>query len=110
MYQNGLGGETRSLQCGKGAFMGRAKNGYESDPETSRRMSAVRPVDTTPEKVVRRILTKLGFRYRLNRTALPGRPDVVFVGLRRVIFVHGCYWHRHEGCARATTPKRNEAP
>jgi DNA mismatch endonuclease (patch repair protein) len=83
------------------------KNGYQTDGPTSRRMSAVRPKDTTPEKTVRSLLTRLGYRYRLNRTDLPGRPDVVFPGRRKVILVHGCYWHRHPGCPRTTTPARN---
>jgi DNA mismatch endonuclease (patch repair protein) len=82
-------------------------NGYLSDELTSKRMSAVRPLDTTPEKVVRKAVTRLGFRYRLHRHDLPGRPDLVFVRRRKVILVHGCYWHRHEGCRRCTTPVRN---
>lgn len=72
-------------------------------------MSAVRPLDTRPERVVRRILTGLGYRYRLHRYDLPGRPDIVFPGRRKLILVHGCFWHRHTGCPRTTTPAKNVA-
>ncbi len=82
-------------------------NGYVTDEPTSRRMSAVHTRNTTPEKIVRTLLTRLGFRYRLCRHDLPGRPDVVFPGRKKLIFVHGCFWHRHKGCARTTTPRRN---
>ena len=75
------------------------------DRETrSRIMAAVRSADTGPELVVRRLAHKMGYRYRLNVRALPGSPDVVFSGRRKVIFVHGCFWHRHR-CKRGTTPK-----
>jgi DNA mismatch endonuclease (patch repair protein) len=70
-------------------------------------MSSVRPIDTTPEKLVRAAATRLGMRYRLHRHDLPGRPDLVFPRRRKVILVHGCYWHRHSGCRRCTTPVRN---
>ena len=80
---------------------------YETDAPTTLRMSAVRPRDTRPEKLVRSILHRLGFRYRINCHDLPGRPDVVFRGRRKVIFVHGCYWHRHPRCPRTTTQARN---
>src|SRR5262249_24614438 len=66
-----------------------------------------RPRDTTPEKLVRSLVTQLGRRYRLHRHDLPGRPDLVFVAARKVILVHGCYLHRHAGCKRSTTPARN---
>ena len=66
-------------------------------------MALVRNKDTGPELVVRRILHHLGFRYRLHRAGLPGRPDIVFPSRRKAIFVHGCFWHRHRGCCR--TPK-----
>ena len=68
-------------------------------------MRRVRGKDTTPERAVRRVAHALGYRFRLHRRDLPGTPDVVFPRLRRAIFVHGCFWHRHEGCARTTTPK-----
>lgn len=63
-------------------------------------MSLVKGKDTKPEMVVRRLVHHLGFRYRLHVGNLPGKPDLVFVGLRKVIFVHGCFWHRHRGCGR----------
>lgn len=69
-------------------------------------MSAVRGRDTMPEMVVRRLLFSMDYRYRLHSQELPGRPDVVFAGRRKAIFVHGCFWHRHEGCRKATSPKK----
>jgi len=66
-------------------------------PEQRRRcMAAVRGQDTTPELCLRRALHALGFRYRLHDRSLPGVPDLVFSGKRTVIFVHGCFWHRHD--------------
>lgn len=73
--------------------------------EVRQRMRRVGSKDTAPEKVVRRLLWSLGFRYRLYQHDLPGKPDIVFKGRRKVIFVHGCFWHRHPGCRRATFPK-----
>lgn len=61
----------------------------------SERMARIRKVDTTPELMVRRLAHKLGYRFRLHCRDLPGVPDLVFPGLRKVIFVHGCFWHRH---------------
>lgn len=58
-------------------------------------MAAIRGKDTGPEMIVRRLLTEMGYRYRLHGRALPGRPDLVFVSRRTVVFVHGCFWHRH---------------
>lgn len=68
-------------------------------------MSLVRPKDTTPELAVRRIAHKLGYRFRLHGKLLPGRPDLVFAGRKKVVFVHGCFWHAHEGCPKARPPK-----
>lgn len=65
----------------------------------SRNMAAVRSKDTKPEMVVRRLLHGLGYRYRLHRRDLPGRPDLVFPGRRAVVFVNGCFWHSHD-CAK----------
>lgn len=73
--------------------------------QRSERMSRVRGRDTKPEMVVRRLLHARGYRYRLHARDLPGRPDLVFPARRKVIFVHGCFWHRHEGCALARMPK-----
>ena len=70
-------------------------------------MRRVKGRDTTPELTVRRVLTRLGARYRLHRKDLPGAPDVVLPGRRLVLFVHGCFWHGHD-CARgARVPKQN---
>lgn len=68
-------------------------------------MAKVRGKNTSPEMAVRRLLFGLGYRYRLHVSKLPGRPDIVFPGRRKVIFVHGCFWHRHPGCPKASTPK-----
>ena len=75
--------------------------------ERSERMGRVRGVDTGPEITVRRLVHKLGFRFRLHGKDLPGRPDLVFPRLRSVIFVHGCFWHRHPNpsCKLARLPK-----
>jgi len=72
-------------------------------------MSRIRSKDTKPELVVRRMLTAMGLSYRLHRTDLPGKPDVVLGPRRLVIFVHGCFWHRHPGCKEATMPAANRA-
>ena len=68
-------------------------------------MARVRGRDTRPERRVRSILTALGFRYRLHYAKIPGRPDIAFPGRRKVVWVHGCFWHRHPGCALARLPK-----
>lgn len=70
-------------------------------------MQAVKSENTSPEMRVRRLLHALGYRYRLHQKELPGRPDLVFPGRRKVVFVHGCFWHGHD-CARgARVPKTN---
>ncbi|ESW93122.1 XorII very short patch repair endonuclease [Mesorhizobium sp. LSJC269B00] len=73
----------------------------------SERMSRIGRKDTKPEMVVRRLIHSLGYRYRLHRRALPGRPDLVFPTRRKAIFVHGCFWHRHSDsrCKLARLPK-----
>ncbi|MFC3285988.1 very short patch repair endonuclease [Litchfieldella rifensis] len=68
-------------------------------------MARVRAKDTKPEMHVRRLIHGMGYRYRLHARDLPGRPDLVFRSRRRVIFVHGCFWHRHPGCSHARIPK-----
>lgn len=68
-------------------------------------MASVKAKDTRPEMLVRRLLFSLGFRYRLHDRGLPGSPDIVFRGRKKAIFVHGCFWHRHEGCPLARLPK-----
>jgi len=70
-------------------------------------MRAVKSVDTGPEMIVRRMLHKLGYRYRLHRKDLPGKPDLVFPSRKAVIFVHGCFWHAHNCKRGARTPKTN---
>lgn len=70
-------------------------------------MSRIRGKDTKPELAVRRLVHALGYRFRLHRRDLPGSPDLVLPRLKKVIFVHGCFWHRHPGCRFAYTPKAN---
>lgn len=76
-----------------------------SPEERSERMGRVKGKDTKPELVVRRLVHRLGFRYRLHFSKLPGKPDLVFTRRKCVIFVHGCFWHRHSGCALCRMPK-----
>ena len=71
-------------------------------------MSRVRSKDTGPEMLVRRLVFAMGYRYRLHARELPGKPDLVFRRRRKIIFVHGCFWHRHKGCALARLPKSRE--
>ncbi len=73
----------------------------------SRMMSGIRGKDTQPEMRVRRFLHGRGFRFRLHDRNLPGVPDLVFPRYRAVVFVHGCYWHRHAGCSYAAMPASN---
>lgn len=72
----------------------------------SRMMSGIRGRDTKPEKLVRSFLHRAGLRFRLH-ASLPGKPDLVFPKHRAVVFVHGCFWHRHAGCRYAATPSSN---
>lgn len=72
--------------------------------ERSQQMARVRSSDTKPELTLRSALHRLGFRFRLHRKNLPGTPDIVMPGRMTAIFVNGCFWHRHEGCKRATLP------
>lgn len=73
----------------------------------SQRMKLVRGKNTAPEMLVRRLVHSMGFRYRLHGKGLPGHPDLVFSGLGKLIFVHGCFWHRHQSanCRLARLPK-----
>lgn len=73
--------------------------------ERSRHMRLIRKRDTKPEIRVRRLLHSLGYRFRLHRRDLPGTPDIVLPRLKKVIWVHGCFWHQHRGCALARLPK-----
>lgn len=70
-------------------------------------MSRIRSKDTKPEKIVRSLLHKNGYRFRLHNKNLPGRPDIILKKYGTVIFCHGCFWHQHPGCKRATIPKSN---
>jgi DNA mismatch endonuclease, patch repair protein len=78
-----------------------------TDEETSVRMAGIRQKGTAPELVVRKIAYSLGLRYRLDNRDLPGSPDLANRSKRWAIFVHGCFWHRHPGCSKTTTPSRN---
>lgn len=75
-----------------------------SAAQRSENMRRIGQKDTKPELVVRRTAHALGLRYRLHRRDLPGRPDLVMTSRKVVIFVHGCFWHRHPGCRNCTTP------
>ena len=72
-------------------------------------MSRIRGKDTTPEMAVRRALHGMGYRFRLHGRKLPGRPDIVLPKHRTVVFVHGCFWHRHRKCKNCTTPTTRRA-
>jgi len=74
-------------------------------PERSALMARVGQKNTAPEIIVRKSLHRLGYRFRLHRRDLPGTPDIVLPKYRKVLFVHGCFWHRHPGCGKTTTPK-----
>ena len=73
--------------------------------QRSRNMSAIKSKNTKPEITVRKLLHSMGYRFRLHRKDLPGSPDIVLPKYKTVIFVHGCFWHRHENCKYASTPK-----
>ena len=74
----------------------------------SRMMANIKGKNTKPEITVRSLLHRQGFRFRLHDKSLPGKPDLVLKKYKAVIFVHGCYWHRHEHCKLASTPKQNQ--
>jgi DNA mismatch endonuclease, patch repair protein len=76
-----------------------------SPAERSARMARVRGKDTRPELLVRRLAHRLGYRYRLHRTDLPGQPDMAFSRARKAVFVHGCFWHRHDCPSGRRVPK-----
>jgi DNA mismatch endonuclease (patch repair protein) len=80
-----------------------------SPEKRSEIMSRVRSTNTKPEITVRSFLHRLGYRFRLHRQDLPGKPDIVLPKYRLVIFVNGCFWHQHTGCKKATIPKNNRA-
>jgi DNA mismatch endonuclease (patch repair protein) len=70
----------------------------------SKNMRQIRSKNTKPEVLLRSLLHKAGYRFRLHRKDLPGKPDIVFPGRRKVIFVHGCFWHQHPGCREGRLP------
>ena len=78
-----------------------------SPARRSANMGKIRSKDSAPELVVRRIAFRLGYRYRLHTAKLPGKPDLVFPARRKVIFVHGCFWHQHKGCREGRPPGSN---
>src|SRR5690606_3067519 len=81
----------------------------ETAAQRSQIMRAVKSRDTKPELVVRRLLHGMGYRYRLHRPDLPGKPDIVFTSRRKVIFIHGCFWHGHDCPRGARVPATNTA-
>lgn len=78
-----------------------------SRKKRSQIMSRVKNKDTAPEKVVRSIVHRMGYRFRLQGSGLPGNPDIVLPRHKKVIFVHGCFWHGHKGCHRSARPDSN---
>ncbi len=78
---------------------------HEVSEQRSRNMSAIKSKNTKPEIAVRKLLHSMGYRFRLHRKDLPGSPDIVLPKYKTIIFVHGCFWHRHENCKYASTPK-----
>ncbi len=81
---------------------------HEVSEQRSRNMSAIKSKNTKPEIKVRKILHSMGYRFRLHSKGLPGSPDIVLPKYKTVIFVHGCFWHRHENCKYASTPKTRQ--
>jgi DNA mismatch endonuclease, patch repair protein len=80
-----------------------------SAQQRSALMSRVRPHNSKPERIVRSCLHGLGLRFRLHYSNLPGTPDIVLTRHRTIVFVHGCFWHRHPGCNKSTTPKTRQS-
>lgn len=70
-------------------------------------MALVKSKNTGPELTVRKLVFSMGYRFRIHVVNLPGKPDLVFAGRKKAIFVHGCFWHRHEDCKKASTPASN---
>jgi len=78
-----------------------------SPKKRSKIMSQVKAINTKPELIVRRLLHRLGYRFRLHRKNLPGKPDIVLPKYKTTIFIHGCFWHHHEGCRKSKFPTSN---
>jgi|SRR5271156_5093510 len=76
-----------------------------SSARRSENMRRIRSKDTRPELLVRSVIHRMGYRFRLHRRGLPGCPDLVFPAMRKAIFVHGCFWHQHRGCVDGRLPK-----
>ena len=81
---------------------------YKVSKERSKNMAAIKSKNTNPEIKVRKLLHSLGYRFRLHKKELPGSPDIVLKKYKTVVFVHGCFWHRHKECKYATNPKTRE--
>ena len=81
---------------------------HKVSEQRSRNMSAIKSKNTKPEIAVRKLLHSMGYRFRLHRKDLPGSPDIVLPKYKTVIFVHGCFWHRHQNCKYASTPKTRQ--
>ncbi len=81
---------------------------HKVSEQRSRNMSAIKSKDTKPEIKVRKVLHSMGYRFRLHSKDLPGSPDIVLPKYKTVIFVHGCFWHRHENCKYASNPKTRQ--
>ena len=81
---------------------------HKVSEQRSRNMSAIKSKHTKPEIKVRKVLYSMGYRFRLHSKDLPGSPDIVLPKYKTVIFVHGCFWHRHENCKYASTPKTRQ--
>jgi len=81
---------------------------HKVSEQRSRNMSAIKSKNTKPEIKVRKVLHSMGYRFRLHSKDLPGSPDIVLPKYKTVIFVHGCFWHRHKNCKYASTPKTRQ--
>mgnify|MGYP003340662026 FL=1 len=81
---------------------------HKVSEQRSRNMSAIKSKNTKPEIKVRKVLHSMGYRFRLHSKNLPGSPDIVLPKYKTVIFVHGCFWHRHQNCKYASTPKTRQ--
>ena len=93
----------------RASYVTRQMTDIYSPEKRSELMSKIRGRDTAIERRLRSALHRFGLRFRKNVSTLPGRPDIVFTRYRTVVFVHGCFWHRHRGCQRASAPNSNRA-
>ncbi|MFQ5852700.1 MAG: very short patch repair endonuclease [Candidatus Binatia bacterium] len=91
------------------SISGKERRDFLTQEQRSKRMAKVRSRDTSPEMIVRRLAHRMHYRYRLHRHDLPGKPDLVFPGRRKVVFVHGCFWHGHNCSAGLNRPKTNKS-